>query len=295
MFRLSRVAPLGCIVVLAAAFSLNAVPLHAAEAAPGPVQAPAVQSASIGTAATDARAFLDRYCVACHNERLRTAGLLLDAADVAHVGAGAETWEKVVGKLRSGAMPPPGRRRPESAALDAFATWLETELDREAAAHPNPGRVADHRLNRFEYGNAIRDLLALEIDAAELLPADESDQGFDNIAEVLSMSPTLLGRYMFAARRISQLAVGDPANRAGRRDVRPVARLAAGRSHERGPAVRYARRRAHAPLLSARRRLRRADPARAELHQLAYSGHQHAGGDRRPARRGARLPDDDRR
>ena len=210
MFRLSRVVPLGCIVVLAAAFSLNAMPLHAAEAAPGPIQAPTVQSASIGAAAPDARAFLDRYCVACHNERLRTAGLLLDAADVAHVGAGAEIWEKVVGKLRSGAMPPPGRRRPEPAALDAFATWIETELDREAAAHPNPGRVADHRLNRFEYGNAIRDLLDLEIDAAELLPADESDQGFDNIAEVLSMSPTLLGRYMFAARRISQLAVGDP-------------------------------------------------------------------------------------
>ena len=210
MFRLSRVVPLGCVVVLAAAFSLNAVPLHTAEAAPGPVQAPTVQSASSGAAAPDARAFLDRYCVACHNERLRTAGLLLDAADVAHVGAGAEIWEKVVGKLRSGAMPPPGRRRPEPAALDSFATWIETELDREAAAHPNPGRVADHRLNRFEYGNAIRDLLDLEIDAAELLPADESDQGFDNIAEVLSMSPTLLGRYMFAARRISQLAVGDP-------------------------------------------------------------------------------------
>ena len=162
------------------------------------------------SAATDARAFLDRHCVACHNERLRTANLLLDEADVAHIGAGAEIWEKVVGKLRSGAMPPAGRRRPEPVALDSFVTWLETELDSYAAAHPNPGRVADHRLNRFEYGNAIRDLLALEIDTEELLPADESDQGFDNIAEVLSMSPTLLGRYMFAARRISQLAVGDP-------------------------------------------------------------------------------------
>ena len=141
---------------------------------------------------------------------MRTANLLLDAADVTHIGAGAETWEKVVRKLRSGAMPPAGRPRPEPAALDSFVTWLETELDSEAAAHPNPGRVVDHRLNRFEYGNAIRDLLALEIDTDELLPADESDQGFDNIAEVLSMSPTLLGRYMFAARRISQLAVGDP-------------------------------------------------------------------------------------
>ena len=208
MFRLSRVVPLGCIVVLAAAFSLSAVSIHAAAAA----QAPTVQAASTGStpAATDGRAFLDRHCVACHNERLRTANLLLDAADVSHIGAGAETWEKVVRKLRSGAMPPAGRRRPEPAALDSFATWLETELDREAVARPNPGRVADHRLNRFEYGNAIRDLLALEVDTEDLLPADESDQGFDNIAEVLSMSPTLLGRYMFAARRISQLAVGDP-------------------------------------------------------------------------------------
>ena len=212
MFRPLRVVPLGCIVVLAAALSLTTTPLHAAEAGPGPAQAPAVQAASMvaASAATDARAFLDRHCVACHNERLRTANLLLDEADVAHIGAGAEIWEKVVGKLRSGAMPPAGRRRPEPAALDSFVTWLETELDSYAAAHPNPGRVADHRLNRFEYGNAIRDLLALEIDTDELLPADESDQGFDNIAEVLSMSPTLLGRYMFAARRISQLAVGDP-------------------------------------------------------------------------------------
>ena len=212
MFRPLCVVPLACIVVLSAAFSLGARPLQAAEAGPGPAQAPTVQAVSAGSAtpATDARAFLDRHCVACHNDRLRTANLLLDEADVAHIGAGAATWEKVVGKLRSGAMPPAGRRRPEPAALDSFVTWLETELDSYAAAHPNPGRVADHRLNRYEYGNAIRDLLALEIDTDELLPADESDQGFDNIAEVLSMSPTLLGRYMFAARRISQLAVGDP-------------------------------------------------------------------------------------
>ncbi len=211
MFRLSRAVPSGCIVVLAA-YSLTAAPLHAAEAGPAPEQAPSVQAASTAASspAADARAFLDRHCVACHNDRLRTANLLLDEADVAHIGAGAATWEKVVGKLRSGAMPPAGRRRPEPAALDSFVTWLETELDSYADAHPNPGRVADHRLNRYEYGNAIRDLLALEIDTDELLPADESDQGFDNIAEVLSMSPTLLGRYMFAARRISQLAVGDP-------------------------------------------------------------------------------------
>ena len=187
MFRLSRVVPYGCIVVLS------------------------VASASVGSAQTpDPRALLDQYCVTCHNQRLKTAGLLLDRSDVEHVGTGAETWEKVVRKLRSGDMPPPGRRRPDKPTLDAFATWLETELDREAAAYPNPGRPADHRLNQFEYGNAVRDLLALEIDPRSLLPADESDHGFDNIAEVLSMSPTLLGRYMVAARKISRLAIGDP-------------------------------------------------------------------------------------
>ena len=212
MFKLSRVIPCGCTIVLAAACCLQVARLHAA-APPAPrakathVQAPPT---AVSAASPDPRALLDQYCVTCHNDRLKTAGLLLDKSDVGHVGAGAETWEKVVRKLRSGAMPPPGRRRPDQPTLEAFVTWLETELDREAAAQPNPGRPADHRLNRFEYGNAIRDLLALEIDPRFLLPADESDHGFDNIAEVLSMSPTLLGRYMVAARKISRLAIGDP-------------------------------------------------------------------------------------
>lgn len=135
---------------------------------------------------------------------------MLDKADLQHVGAGADVWEKVVQKIRSGAMPPTGRPRPGKPAADGFATWLESELDRGAAAHPNPGRPADHRLNQAEYSNAIRDLLALDISAGSLLPADESDHGFDNIADVLSISPTLLERYMFAAQKISRLAVGDP-------------------------------------------------------------------------------------
>ena len=198
MFKLSRVLPWGCIIV----FTFVAVCTPALNAQP--------TATAVSAASPDPRALLDQYCVTCHNQRLQTAGLLLDQSDVGEVGAGAETWEKVVRKLRSGAMPPPGRRRPDTPTLDAFVTWLETELDREAAARPNPGRSADHRLNQFEYGNAIRDLLALEIDTASLLPADESDHGFDNIAEVLSMSPTLLGRYMVAARKISRLAIGDP-------------------------------------------------------------------------------------
>jgi hypothetical protein len=156
---------------------------------------------------------LDRYCVTCHNERLKTASLLLDKADVGHVGDGAEVWEKVITKLRSGAMPPAGRPRPDKASADEFIAWLETSVDRAANAHPNPGRPAVHRLNRAEYTNAIRDLLALEIDGASLLPADDSGYGFDNIADLLSVSPGLLERYLSAAQKISRLAVGDPAIR----------------------------------------------------------------------------------
>jgi mono/diheme cytochrome c family protein len=191
--------------VLAATAYGHAGRLHAA--AP---QAPSAAATTSAASAASSRALLNEYCVVCHNDKLKTAGLMLDKADVQHIGTGAELWEKVVLKIRSGAMPPAGRRRPDKPAFDSFAAWLESELDREAAAHPNPGRPADHRLNQVEYSNAIRDLLALDIDAGSLLPADESDHGFDNIADVLSISPTLLERYIFAAKRISRLAVGDP-------------------------------------------------------------------------------------
>ena len=202
---LSRAIPCGVIVVLAAGYG-HAGRLHAA--AP---QAPSAQAAtSAAVSAPSSRALLNEYCVTCHNEKLKTAGLMLDKADVQHVGAGAEVWEKVVQKIRSGAMPPAGRRRPDKPTFEGFVTWVESELDRGAAAHPNPGRPADHRLNQVEYSNAVRDLLALDINAGSLLPADESDHGFDNIADVLSISPTLLERYMFAAQKISRLAVGDP-------------------------------------------------------------------------------------
>jgi len=179
--------------------------------AAGALQAATPQSAAPApAAASQYRAVLDQYCVTCHNERLRTADLLLDQASIDNIGAGAELWEKVVAKLRSGAMPPAGVRRPDPATYDSMAGYLEAELDRAAAASPNPGRPALQRLNRAEYANAVRDLLAMEVDAESLLPADDASYGFDNIGDVLSVSPALLERYLAAATKISRLAVGNP-------------------------------------------------------------------------------------
>jgi mono/diheme cytochrome c family protein len=155
---------------------------------------------------------LGTYCVTCHNTRVRTAGLAFDAPELADVGAHAEVWEKVLQKLRMGAMPPAGSRRPDKPAVDAFVSWVEGELDRAAARRPNPGRTGSlHRLNRSEYRNAVRDLLALDIDVDTLLPVDDADRnGFDNVANMLSVSPTLLDRYLTAARLLSRLALGIP-------------------------------------------------------------------------------------
>ena len=155
-------------------------------------------------------AMIGTYCITCHNTRLKTAGLTLDTLDTAHVATNPEIWEKVVRKLRSGAMPPAGARRPDQATADSVVARLEASLDAAAAAAPNPGRPVVHRLNRTEYANAFRGLLAIDIDASTLLPPDDSAQGFDNIADVLGVSPALLEGYLTAAGRISALAVGDP-------------------------------------------------------------------------------------
>jgi mono/diheme cytochrome c family protein len=172
------------------------------------------QSQQTRTAAANSaapyRALLDQYCVGCHNERAKTAGLMLDKMDLDGIGKGAETWEKVIRKLRGGMMPPTGRPRPSNDDVYKFVSWLENSLDREGLAKPNPGRASMHRLNRTEYGNAIRDLLSLEINVAELLPADDESNGFDNIADVLKLSPSLLEQYLSASKKISSLAVGSP-------------------------------------------------------------------------------------
>jgi hypothetical protein len=158
------------------------------------------------------RELLTRYCVTCHSQRLKTAGLSLETLDPASIGDQADVWEKVVRKLRVGMMPPIGAPRPDRATALAFTSELERELDRAAAARPNAGRTETlHRLNRFEYQNVIRDVLGLEVDARSLLPADDVSYGFDNVAAIQRMSPMLLDRYVAAARRISQLALGTNA------------------------------------------------------------------------------------
>jgi mono/diheme cytochrome c family protein len=173
----------------------------------------AQQPASASPLATQ-KALLDRYCLTCHTQRLKERGtvpIALDSLDLTNVGADAAAWEKVVVKMRAGLMPPAGVPRPDKAAHDAFAAWLESELDRNGVAHPNPGRTEPfHRLNRAEYRNAIRDILDLDVDVASLLPADDVSYGFDNIAGVLKMSPTLLERYLAAAQKVSRVAVGTP-------------------------------------------------------------------------------------
>lgn len=152
-----------------------------------------------------------KYCVSCHNQRLKTGNFTLDTVDAARVANSPETWEKVIAKLRSKTMPPVGLPRPDNATYDSVATWLESEIDRAAAAKVNPGRTASlHRLNRSEYANAVRDLLAVEIDANAMLPPDEQAYGFENNAEALSIPPALLDRYVSAAAYISRRAVGDP-------------------------------------------------------------------------------------
>ena len=179
---------------------------------------PDATSAAPATAAAPPAATINKYCVTCHNDRLKTGGLSLAGVDVEHPSAKAETWEKVIRKLRTNAMPPPNAPRPDRATYNALGAYLETAIDRDALAAPHPGKLAlVHRLSRTEYQNAVRDLLAIdalpqEIDYPLLLPPDNSSSGFDNIADLLFMSPAIMERYLDAAEKISRLAIGDPAS-----------------------------------------------------------------------------------
>jgi hypothetical protein len=197
-------------------FSVLLVGIVVAAIAPGGAQqavpggaAPATAPQGPAPPVSPERAFLNQYCVTCHNQRAKIGGLTIDAMDLDHVAADAETWEKVVRKIRTGMMPPSGARRPERAALDGFAAEIEARLDRAFVPGSNPGTPALHRLNRTEYANVIRDLLALDVDVTTLLPPDDSSEGFDNIADALGVSPSLIQGYVSAALKISRRAVGD--------------------------------------------------------------------------------------
>jgi hypothetical protein len=189
-----------CLTITSVAFVSGQAPRTERPATPAVSVAPAPD-------ASVPRAVVDQYCVPCHNQKLKTANLLLDQLDLAHLGDHADIGEKVVRKLRAGMMPPSGMPRPDPVTREKLISWMEGELDRSAVTHlPPPGL---HRLNRTEYANSIRDLLGLEVDAARFLPSDDSTHGFDNMAGTLTMSPALIEAYLSAAGKISRLAIGD--------------------------------------------------------------------------------------
>jgi len=165
--------------------------------------------------AADPRAFVNTYCTTCHNQKLKTAGLMLDALDPSDAASNPEVWERVIAKLRAASMPPPGMPRPNAAGYAATVRTLEGEIDRAWLAKPNPGRIgAVQRLNRTEYHNAVRDLFGLDVDVKSLLPGDDTADGsFDDFADVLSISTAHLERYMSVARQVTRLAVGLPPNK----------------------------------------------------------------------------------
>jgi hypothetical protein len=203
LFLLASVAFLSCLIGSGPAAGQSKSGQGTPQGSPATAAAPAAAAP-----AQAERAVLDQYCVACHNDKLRTANFSLQKLDLTAVGDNPELWEKVVRKLRAGLMPPPGVRRPPLAQYEGLRDYLEAEIDRKAPGRVNPGSIGLHRLNRTEYANVIRDLLALDIDATTLLPPDDSARGFDNIAGSLTISPTLLEAYMTAATRIARMAVG---------------------------------------------------------------------------------------
>src|SRR5215831_16461820 len=180
------------------------------QASPPQAAKQTTQQSAVGDVSAQ-RALVDKYCVTCHNQRLKTAGLALDTADINNVPAQSDIWEKVIRKVRAEMMPPVGAAHPDKAHLDGLATFLETSLDKWSSTHPNPGRPTLHRLNRAEYGNAIRDLFALDaVDITQFLPPDPEAYGFDNIADSLGTSPALMERYLAVAWKITRMALGSP-------------------------------------------------------------------------------------
>ncbi len=214
---------------LASAFVLVSIaiasPLLAAEATGSASVAPSATPpapAPVFDGPASAHALLNKYCVLCHSDKLHTAGISLQSLEPVMNGPNAATWEKVLRKVSTGQMPPVGLPRPKPELSAAFTKWITESLDASALAHPNPGHPSIHRLNRAEYSNAVRDILDLDIKAGAKLPADDTGYGFDNIGEVLSMSPVLIERYVSVARMVSRAAVGDTAVKPEVNDFTPT-------------------------------------------------------------------------
>jgi mono/diheme cytochrome c family protein len=186
-------------------FSIGACTLALSVTASGVQRSPVITAFS----PQQAQNVINQYCTGCHNQQGKAGNLALDTKDLAHLEKDVVAWEAVVRKLRTGMMPPKNAARPDRATLDGLAGWLETGLDREAALHPNPGSPSIQRMNRNEYANAIRDLLDLEVDVSGMLPGDSTSAGFDNVADVLGTSPSLIQAYLSAGMKISRLAVGN--------------------------------------------------------------------------------------
>jgi cytochrome c5 len=193
-----------------AACGLAAAPQQTGREAPAPANVPQAAAKGAPAQPNPNTALINRYCVTCHNQKLKTAKLALDLLDLSHPEKDPVIWERAIRKLRGGMMPPPGMPRPPLDAVNALASYLEDSLDKAAAANPNPGSVRIHRLNRAEYANAVRDLFGLQVDAAALLPTDDISDGFDNIAKVLKVSPSFLDQYILAARAVAKQAIGTP-------------------------------------------------------------------------------------
>src|SRR5215813_11727039 len=218
-------------VLSAAAITLAMISSASSSASSSGGQERAVIDRAYSAAIAPHKATIDQYCVTCHNQRTRTAGLALDTLDLGKLPDHADIWEKAIMKLRGNLMPPPNAKQPDAAAKQSLVTWLETTLDQAAAAKPNPGSVSLHRLNRSEYSASIKELLDIDVDATTLLPADDISDGFDNISNVLKVSPAFLDQYIFAGRAIAIQAIGTPTSaeqsvtlRPGSNDQNPYVR-----------------------------------------------------------------------
>jgi mono/diheme cytochrome c family protein len=198
--------PWGCLCAVIA-LACGAGAAQAESAAPTAASKSAVVAAH--GVSKDRWEFLNQYCIECHNAEDWAGGVAFDTMTPEQLAENAEVMEHAVRKLRGRLMPPPGKPQPDSRALYSFVSWMETNLDQVSVQNPDPGRVGLHRLNRKEYANAIRDLLHLKIDPVALLPRDDTEDGFDNVAHALQVSPSFLDQYLAAARTVAVQAIGN--------------------------------------------------------------------------------------